>query len=1170
MTNIDAKLSDVAAGQTTQRLRSLLRTVGIVAAAVLLSLLLIGVETLNYLEQRARADASAAVTTTNTAVRAAIDMWLDVRLNVFQKVTQKSALLGPNTLVTDTQLSELPPELTVLPSLTDLVLKPLGHLGIDAASLLDAQGKLLTSTGMTPADIEVLASTESQNRLMDLQQAAVLNHSIHRAGPGVSSAVSTHLYFAAPLKRQDGTVERYVVARILTDLSLAPLTAAGRLGASGETYVVDREGRLVTDSRFLSNVVGTSVVALDADNVADQSSESLPQLTVSASRVIAGETGSTTRGYADYRGVAVLGAWNWMDTLELGLITEIDESEALAAYEHTFNAFVALTTLITTFLGGLMALLFYLSSRQRAVLEQQVARRTQQLSKAQADEERLRKKYDLILDDAQMGIVEVDAAGTIQFCNRAGASLLGYEQDVLIGQNFHSTAHHSHADGSAYPREQCPSTRAMQTGVHIATENEVFWRRDGRPFEIAYATTPLIEDGEPVGAMIVFRDISAQLGMERELIQREQELSSILDMAPDPMLVVNTAGTILQANFRTGKVFGYDDGSLIGENIDKLVPPSSQSNHPALRQQFIEIASAAMNQSMNHTVGGRAVEGLRCDGSLVPLEIALCSVEVSNEIRVIVAARDVTERQAFENALRTTRERLSAAVVAGNLAMWEFDFDQQSLSVTPELFSMRGYEPEEFMQKPVPGVWGTLKGLPEIWDRMIHPDDLLPYQKALNEHLKSKNEFFKYEYRWQHADGSFHWVLNTGQVVERDDTGKARKLVGVIADIDSMKNLQLQYAAATKAKSDFLAKVTHEIRTPLSALMGLLELAQRTSDEARANQYLNTANRSVDYMTRIINDILDFSKIEAGKLTLEHIDFDLKTTLEQCRALLQTKASEFDVTLELLLQDSVPVHLRGDPYRLQQIVINLAGNAIKFSPPGSKVELSVEPLPSDADAVQLRFAVRDWGIGLTPEEQSRLFQSYEQASTATTRTHGGTGLGLAICRQLTDLMGGEIWVRSIKGQGSTFYFTARFGIEDDLSPEVIPITPPSKDDATLSGLRVLVAEDNLDNQDVVRELLALEDIETVVVSNGAEAIEALNTGHFDGVLMDCQMPVMTGFEATQAIRQDPRFTDLPIIAMTGNTSAEDIAATKAAGMTGHMAKPIHPEILLQMIADHFR
>jgi two-component system, sensor histidine kinase and response regulator len=377
-----------------------------------------------------------------------------------------------------------------------------------------------------------------------------------------------------------------------------------------------------------------------------------------------------------------------------------------------------------------------------------------------------------------------------------------------------------------------------------------------------------------------------------------------------------------------------------------------------------------------------------------------------------------------------------------------------------------------------------------------------------------------------------------------------------------------QAEAANQAKSAFLANMSHEIRTPMNSVLGMAHLALRSGLNTKQRGYIEKIHHSGRHLLRLIDEILDISKIEAGKLHLEAADFELAEVIDNIANVIGQKAASKGLELKFDVDPALAKPLRGDPLRLGQILINLAGNAVKFTAQG-RVSISVTEISRGGGCCYVRFAVSDTGIGMTPEETAMVFQVFQQADTSTTRRFGGTGLGLAISKQLVVLMGGEIGVESEPGTGSTFWFAVRFpegskAVSHFGKGEIV--LRPDELPAALHGARILLAEDNVFNQQVACEMLEDAGSIVCVANNGKEAIDLLRQEHFDCVLMDVQMPEMDGFTATRQIRADPLLAGTHVIAMTANASTEDRERCFAAGMNDFVTKPVLPERLYSVLA----
>ena len=420
--------------------------------------------------------------------------------------------------------------------------------------------------------------------------------------------------------------------------------------------------------------------------------------------------------------------------------------------------------------------------------------------------------------------------------------------------------------------------------------------------------------------------------------------------------------------------------------------------------------------------------------------------------------------------------------------------------------------------------------------------------------------------------------LETIKILYYSENGTPFGMVGISRNIQMRKETEKAHAEAmqqahdiSKAKSDFVARVSHEIRTPLNAIIGTNYLLQQICLNKVQQDYLHKMELSAKNLLSIINDVLDFSKIEAGKLELEYHVFSVPGMVQDLVVMNEALARTAHLDFETYIDSGIPHELVGDSLRINQVLLNLISNAVKFSQRGS-ITVRVDKEKEDNDGVTLLFSVEDQGIGISEEQLQKLFTAFTQADGSTTRKYGGTGLGLSICKKLLEAMGGSIWATSVEGQGTIFTFRlclakavdAQALPKAELPKETGPVVE-SQTAPCLKGKTVLLAEDNIINQEIAVEILTLLGLEVDLANNGQEAVEKVRSKDYALVLMDIQMPVMDGYQATKLIRSDARFQSLPIIAMTANAMDTDKSTCLAAGMNEHMGKPFEPKHLQRLL-----
>ncbi len=537
--------------------------------------------------------------------------------------------------------------------------------------------------------------------------------------------------------------------------------------------------------------------------------------------------------------------------------------------------------------------------------------------------------------------------------------------------------------------------------------------------------------------------------------------------------------------------------------------------------------------------------------------------ETGKPTRMVGTNEDVTERHWLEIERQESEQRFRSIFESAALGMTLVNVKGRFMQANPALCRIVGYTEEELRQK--------------TFQDITHPDDLEIDLGLLREVVAGARASYQMEKRYFHKDGHIVWVLLSVSTV-KDAAGQILYFVSQIQDITERRQHEQQLCeakalaeAASQAKSQFLANMSHEIRTPMNAILGLLHLLQRTELNLRQQDYASKVETAAKSLLGILNDILDFSKVEAGKMELEQATFRLDELLRNLAIVLSVTAQGKD-DLEVLfgIDPRTPKTLRGDPMRLQQILLNLVGNAIKFTPAG-EVVIAVHARSVTPEQAEIEFAVRDTGIGIAPDKLSSLFEGFTQAEASTSRRFGGTGLGLAISQRLTRLMGGELIATSTPGQGSEFHFALTF----DRVPEIESSAKPGAVPVFSRPQRALVVDDNATAREVMTAMIAALGWQAESVSSGVEAIARIKDqwngdSPYDMVFMDWRMPDMDGWETTQQIRQLQHGGQMPVLIMVTAHGRELLAQRQADNhslLDGFLVKPVTPSMLFDAVAD---
>ncbi|MDT8990701.1 response regulator [Curvibacter sp. APW13] len=871
----------------------------------------------------------------------------------------------------------------------------------------------------------------------------------------------------------------------------------------------------------------------------------------------------------------------------------------------------------------------------------------------------------------------------------------------------------------------------------------ILYRRVARPLlRIEGASMRLSENPEagvsvPVSGPFELRQLAMAFNAmaekvvtaRRDIAWESAKLQAIVGSAMDAIITVDRRQRVTMINEAALELFGYTKEQAIGLPLETFLPERFRATHAAKVEKF------GHERVLHRGMGQRGTFwALRSNGQEFPIRASISHLQVNGEELFTAILQDVTKEVEAEDAIRQLTTNLEQLVEQRTAKLTEVT---RSLELQQQELSAARDDLQTIFDAAAVGIvlakdrvlircnskavtmlgYASADELHGQSARIMYPSDeeFVRQGEAMYGQLSRTGNSFT-EHPMVRKDGSSFWVSVNARLLT--DGPMRGVTIAFLEDVslkhaasDALEQAKAAAEAATRSKSDFLANMSHEIRTPMNAIIGMSHLALKTNLDKKQRSYIEKVHRSAESLLGIINDILDFSKIEAGKMNLESVDFNLDDVMDNLANLVGIKTEEKGLELLFNMSPDLPTSLVGDPLRLGQVLINLGNNAAKFTEQG-EIIIGIDKVPDTGEGVLLHFWVRDSGIGMTHEQCARLFQSFSQADASTTRKYGGTGLGLAISKSLVEAMHGRIWVESVAGQGSTFHFEARFGVQaspqvrrmlraeelagvralvvDDNAaartilcdmvqafglhvdstadapsglqmlsqadheglpyelvlmdwkmpgmdgveamrqlrgqqfrqmPAIVMVTSYGREEAMISagergvplqiivtkpvtpsnlleaigealgrgmdvithsevraedfagavemlkGARMLLVEDNDMNQELAVELLTSAGIEVVVAHHGQEALDILaRDTAFDGVLMDCQMPVMDGYNATREIRKNPALQKLPIIAMTANAMAGDKEKVLEAGMWDHIAKPLNVEVMFNTIA----
>ena len=758
----------------------------------------------------------------------------------------------------------------------------------------------------------------------------------------------------------------------------------------------------------------------------------------------------------------------------------------------------------------------------------------------------LRHRTDQLLSSVGEGVYGLDPEGRTIFVNPAATRILGWDSADLLDKYQHDIIHHAKADGSQYPMEECPVHAALQDGLAHHGEEEHFFHKDGTCVPIEFVCTPMHDhEGRLEGAVLTFRDISERKRAEEAVIKERDTAQRYLDLAPVMFVSIDTEGKVILINKKGCEVLGYDEEDILGKDwFDNFLPKRLRDEVKPISLKLLTGETEAIEYFENPvlTRGG--------EERVIAWHNTILRNETGKIIGHLSSGEDISERKKAEERAQKSHETTRRILESLPVGVAIIGRDKVVRNVNKAGLRMMGRSAEQVVgevchehicpalcdQCPVCDLGQTVDSSEKI---LLGPNkEKIPILKTV-----------------------------IAMTLEEEEV-----LLEAFVDITDQKQAEVALREArhkaedaSRAKSEFLANMSHEIRTPMNAVIGLTYLALQTELDLKQKGYLTSIESSANSLLGIINDILDFSKIEAGQLEMEEIPFRLSGVMDNLANVASVNAEDKDIEVLFNVSDDTPAWLKGDPLRLGQVLINLTNNAIKFTEKG-EVVVSSELVKQDEEQITLQFSIKDTGIGMSLEQQEKLFQAFSQADSSTTRRFGGTGLGLSICKRLVEMMDGEISVKSEAGRGSVFSFNVRMGSQEPLEAEKIP------EQEALQGLRVLVVDDNPTARVIMEDMLVNIGAEPTLAASGQEALDNISQGidsgkrPYDVVLMDWKMPEMDGLETSRRLKAMKALPGMPTIIMVTAYGQQHVRRQAAdAPLDGILSKPVTPQLLIDIL-----
>ncbi|MCX7921988.1 MAG: MEKHLA domain-containing protein [Clostridia bacterium] len=750
-------------------------------------------------------------------------------------------------------------------------------------------------------------------------------------------------------------------------------------------------------------------------------------------------------------------------------------------------------------------------------------------------------RYRILSENARDIILFIDNDGRIIEANEAAVKAYGYSYSELLSLSIYDLRKNKVETGKQIEI-------ANDSGIFFET---IHYRKDGRSLPVEVNSQGAVIGDKKVLVSII-RDITERKHAEKVIRDSEEKFRTLFNKATDAIylheVVVdsNIISRFVEANDVACKTLEYSREELIGMSPLEINSDESGKNKLEVIEKVIE-------------QGTYTYEALHVSksGKEIPVEISSHCFEMNDKKLILSIARDITERKKASIELNASRTKYQTLLMNMNNGFGYFkvltDIDNNPIDcicveINNAFVNLVGIKREDIVGKKMLNMISRRKYMLYKAFEVIKSADSIGKSLKIDEIYIKNTDKWCSVYVYSPEEGYFAVILT--------DITDERKAA------ETLKKAKEDAESANRAKSEFLANMSHEIRTPINGIVGMIDLTLLTDLSYEQKDNLNTAKSCANSLLKIINDILDFSKMEAGKLIIENIDFDIRRLVEDTVKVHSPRANQKGLELNYTFSASIPQYLAGDPNRLQQVLNNLIGNAVKFTESGD-VSVAIKKNQTPEDYIELKFTITDTGIGIGKEDMSRLFKTFSQVDGSITRRFGGTGLGLVICKQLVEMMGGAIWVESEKGKGSNFCFTIRFrhGGQYIKKPSHI-----QQINTSTKPMKLLLVEDDEVNQTVITRMLKEKGCSVDIANNGFEALNLYASNKYNAILMDIQMPGMDGIETTKRILEsegDQKHT--PIIALTAHALQGDREKFIAMGMDEYLAKPIRIEELFHAI-----